>query len=51
MLYEIGVIMILLSCAVCGGSVLVPVTIAAIGIALMKVGRREHNGNNTDAER
>ncbi len=51
MLYEIGVIMILLSCVFCGGSVLVPVTIAAIGTALMFVGRREHNGNNTNAER
>ena len=51
MLYEIGVIMILLSCVFCGGSVLVPVTIAAISTALMFVGRREHNGNNTDAER
>ena len=39
MLYEIGVIMILLSCVFCGGSVLVPVTIAAIGIALMKAGK------------
>lgn len=51
MLYEIGVIMILLSCAVCGGSVLVPITMAAVGIALMKVGRRTNNGNNTDTER
>ena len=51
MLYEIGVIMILLSCVFCGGSVLVPVTIAAIGIALMKAGKGEHNGNNTDTER
>ena len=51
MLYEIGLILILVSAAFCGGSVLVPVTIAAIGTALMFVGRREHNGNNTDAER
>lgn len=51
MLYEIGVIMILLSCVFCGGSVLVPITMAAVGIALMYVGRREHNGNNTDTER
>jgi hypothetical protein len=51
MLYEIGVIMILLSCAFVGGSVLVPVTMAAVGIALMNLGRREHNGNNTDTER
>ena len=51
MLYEIGVIMILLSCAVCGSSVLVPVTMAAIGTALMFVGRRTQDGNNTDTER
>ena len=51
MLYEIGVIMILLSCVFCGGSVLVPVTIAAVGIALMKVGKGEHDVNNTDTER
>ena len=51
MLYEIGLILILVSAAFCGGSVLVPVTMAAVGIALMYVGRREHNGNNTDTER
>ena len=51
MLYEIGVIMILLSCVFCGGSVLVPVTMAAIGTALMFVGRRTVNGNDTDTER
>ena len=51
MLYEIGVIMILLSCVFCGGSVLVPVTIAAIGTVLMVVGRRTDNGNEADTER
>ena len=51
MLYETGLILILVSAAFCGGSVLVPVTMAAVGISLMKVGRREHNGNYTDAER
>lgn len=51
MLYEIGVIMILLSCVFCGGSVLVPITMAAVGISLMYVGRRTQNGNNTDTER
>lgn len=51
MLYGIGVMMILLSAAFCGGSVLVPVTMAAVGTALMFVGRRTRNGNNTDAER
>ena len=51
MLYEIGVMIILLSCVFCGGSVLVPVTMAAVGIALMYVGRRTQDGNNTDTER
>ena len=44
MLYEIGVMVILLSAAFCGGSVLVPVTMAAVGIALMRLGRRTDNG-------
>ena len=51
MLYEIGVIMILLSCAVCGGSVLVPATMAVVGTVLMVVGRRTDNGNEADTER
>lgn len=51
MLYEIGLILILVSAAFCGGSVLVPVTMAAVGISLMKVGRRTQDGNNTDTER
>ena len=51
MLYEVGVMIVFLSAAFCGGSVLVPVTIAAIGTLLMFVGRRRHNGNNTDTER
>ena len=51
MLYEIGLILILVSAAFCGGSVLVPVTMAAVGISLMYVGRREHNGNYTDTKR
>ena len=51
MLYEIGLILILVSAAFCGGSVLVPITMAAVGIALMKVGRRTDNGNEADTER
>ena len=51
MFYEVGLIIVLLSCAFCGGSALVPVTMAAVGTALMFVGRRRHNGNNTNAER
>ena len=51
MLYNFGLILILVSAAFCGGSVLVPVTMAAVGTALMFVGRRTRNGNNTDTER
>ena len=40
MLYGIGVILILVSAAFCGGSVLVPVTMAAVGVVLMRLGRR-----------
>lgn len=40
MLYEVGVIVVLLSCAFCGGSALVPITIAAVGVMLMRIGRR-----------
>lgn len=44
MLYEVGVMIVFLSAAFCGGCVLVPVTIAAIGVALMRLGRRTDNG-------
>ena len=51
MLYEIGVMLILLSAAFCGGSVLVPVVIASVGALIMFVGRRKRYGNDTDTER
>lgn len=44
MLYGIGVTLILLSIAFCGGSVMVPVTMATVGVALMRLGRRSENG-------
>ena len=44
MLYGIGITLILLSAAFCGGSVLVPVTMVALGVALMRFGRRTDNG-------
>lgn len=44
MLYGIGVILMFLSVAFCGGSVLVPVTMAAVGMTLMSFGRRTDNG-------
>ena len=44
MLYGIGMMLILISTAFCGGSVLIPVTMAAVGVALMRLGRRSENG-------
>lgn len=44
MLYKVGAIIVFLSAAFCGGSVLIPVTIAAVGVALMRLGRRVENG-------
>lgn len=44
MLYGIGMTLILISVAFCGGSVLVPVMIATVGVALMSFGRRTDNG-------
>lgn len=43
MLYQIGVILMLFSVAFCDGSVLVPVTMAAVGVMLMRLGRRSEN--------
>ena len=44
MLYKVGLIIVILSCAFCGGSLMVPVTMAAVGMALMGFGRRLDNG-------
>lgn len=51
MLYEIGLILILVSAAFCGGSVIIPIVMAFVGMGLMHVGRRTQDGNNTDTER
>ena len=51
MLYEVGVFLILFSAGFCGGSVLVPVTIAAVGAVLMCMGKEKYDGSDTDAER
>ena len=51
MLYEIGVILILVSAAFCGGSALVPIVIATVGAVIMCVGKEDHNGNKADTER
>ena len=50
MLYGIGLILLLLSASFVGGSVIVPATMAAVGIGLMWLGRR-FNNENTDTER
>lgn len=51
MLYEVGILVMMLSCAFCGGSVWVPNVIALVGLTLMLIGRRKHNGKHTDTER
>ena len=50
MLYGIGLILLLLSASFVGGSVIVPATMAAVGIGLMWLGRR-FNNENADSER
>ena len=50
MLYEVGVFLILFSAGFCGGSVLVPVTIAAVGAVLMCVGKEADDGKTTNTK-
>ena len=47
MLYVIGLILLLLSVGFVGGSALVPVIIASVGIALMMVGKESANEKRT----
>lgn len=47
MLYELGMVLILLSLAFVGGEPTVPVLIAAVGAALMAIGRRSEDGKKT----
>lgn len=51
MLYGIGLIILLLSASFVGGSVVVPVAMALVGIALMKIGRRANDGKYADTKR
>ena len=51
MLYGIGVMLVFFSAAFCGGSILVPVTIAAVGAVLMCMGKEKYDGSDTDTER
>ena len=51
MLYGIGLILLLLSAAFVGGSVLVPVGMALVGVGLMTIGRRPAHGTKANAKR
>lgn len=51
MLYGIGLVILLLSASFVGGSVIVPVAMALVGVALMSFGRRANDGKYTDAKR
>lgn len=50
MLYGIGILLLFMSMAFVGGSALIPVTIAVLGIGLMTLGRETTNGKK-NAER
>lgn len=47
MLYGLGIILLLLSVGFVGGSILVPITMAIVGMGLMSVGRRPTNEKRT----
>ena len=47
MLYGLGLILLLLSGAFVGGSVLVPMTMAVVGVGLMSIGGRSNDGKKT----
>lgn len=47
MLYGLGMILLLLSGAFVGGSVVVPVAVATLGIMLMMIGGRPTNEKRT----
>ena len=47
MLYELGIILLFLSVMFSGGSVLVPVAIAAAGLALRMMGKEAEDGKKT----
>ncbi len=47
MLYVIGIILLLLSVGFVGGSTLVPIAMAIVGMGLMSAGRRPNNEKRT----
>lgn len=48
MLYGLGIILLLMSGAFVGGSTVVPVAVAALGIGLMMVGRKPKAKHETE---
>lgn len=48
MLYGIGIVLLLISGAFVGGSTLVPVAVAALGIGLMIVGKKPEAEHETE---
>lgn len=51
MLYGIGLMVLLLSASFVGGTVIVPVAMALVGIVLMKLGRRPSDGKYANTKR
>lgn len=47
MLYGLGMVLLLLSVGFVGGSALVPIAMAIVGMGLMSVGRRPTNEKRT----
>lgn len=47
MLYGLGIVLLLMSGAFVGGSTILPVAVAALGIGLMMVGRRPNDEKRT----
>lgn len=47
MLYGLGLILLLLSSAFVGGSILIPMAMATMGVGLMSIGRRSNDGKKT----
>lgn len=50
MLYGIGIVLLLVSASFVGGSVIVPVTIASVGIVLMSKGGKHGNKAHTERQ-
>ena len=51
MLYGIGLVLVLVSASFVGGSVIVPVTVAVVGVILMALGKGARHGKQTITER